>query len=341
MAKVAGVLISVKPAVHMAPLYSRLLFKAMAEGAGSWDEPLPELSIEFARADLTYWQHHLLQHASKSWKQRNTVYKCAGDMSDSGYAGYSSLLPAPIILSYDASEWGQLQANPHSLSSVLRETTNAKLVMQTIMRSIDCLRKMQGKGAILDAVRELYQTATQHDVHLEFIWQPRASAEISYADTLSRIIDTSDFALSHKEFYKLCKQWGFPTGDVYAGAAKDFHKAAKYFTMAYTPKTWGVDALLQDWHRLGNSEGRVLLWVFPPFQLIGNTINKLAQQRLDAILILPAWVCWWTPLLSTLGSSRPAMQELHYHRSMYVLGSRLPLGMRVWYSLRAYRVLWA
>ena len=359
MAKVAGVLISVKPAVHMAPLYTRLLFKAMSEGACSWDDPLPELSREFAKVDLLYWQQHLLQQSSKSWKQRSTVYHCAGDMSDLGYAGYSSLLPAPIILSYEASEWDQLQANPHSLSSVLRETMNAKLIMQTIMQqckgqvagstlvytgdnmgSIDCLRKMQGKGAILDAVRELHQIAAQHDVHLEFIWQPRTSAEINYADSLSRTIDTSHYALSHAEFHKLCKQWGFPTGDVYAGAAKDFHKAAKYFTMAYTPKTLGVNALLQDWHKLGNSHGRVLLWVFPPFQLIGDTLKKLAQQRLDAILILPAWVCWWTPIVSTLGSSKPSMQRLNYHSSMYVLGSRLPPGMRVWYSLKAYRVLW-
>ena len=240
-----------------------------------------------------------------------------------------------------------------------KETTNAKLIMQAILQqckgqvagstlvytgdnmgSIDCLRKMQGKGAILDAVRELHQIAAQHDVHLEFIWQPRTSAEINYADSLSRTIDTSDYALSHAEFHKLCKQWGFPTGDVYAGAAKDFHKAAKYFTMAYTPKTLGVNALLQDWHKLGNSHGRVLLWVFPPFQLIGDTLKKLAQQRLDAILILPAWVCWWTPIVSTLGSSKPSMQRLNYHSSMYVLGSRLPPGMRVWYSLKAYRVLW-
>ena len=97
MAKVAGVLISVKPAVHMAPLYTRLLFKAMGEGQGCWDDPLPELSREFAKADLLYWKQHLLQQSGKSWKKRSIVYHCAGDMSNTGYAGYSSLLPAPII----------------------------------------------------------------------------------------------------------------------------------------------------------------------------------------------------------------------------------------------------
>ena len=100
--------------------------------------------------------------------------------------------------------------------------------------------------------------------------------EIKHADSLSRTIDTYDFALSHQEFYKLCKRWGFPTGDVFAGAAKGFHKASRYFTMAYTPNTLGVNALLQDWNQLGNSQGRVLLWVFLPFQLNGDTIRKLA-----------------------------------------------------------------
>ena len=110
--------------------------------------------------------------------------------------------------------------------------------------------------------------------------------------------------------------------------------------MAYTPNTSGVNGLLQDWNELGNSQGRVLLWVFPPFQLIGDTIKKVAQQRLDTILILPAWVCWWTPMVSTLGSSKPTVQKLNYHKSMYDLGSRLPPGMRVQYSLNAYGVLW-
>lgn len=185
------------------PLYEDAV-QSLAEGTGCWDEPLPELSKEFARADLLYQKQHLLQQSGKSWKKRSTVYHSAGDMSNSGYAGYSSLMPAPIILSYEISEWVQLQADPHTFSSVLRETTNAKLVMQTIMQqcsavvagstlvytgdnmgSIDCRSKMQGKDAIANAVRELYQTAAQYDVHLEFIWKPRASAKIKHADSLS------------------------------------------------------------------------------------------------------------------------------------------------------------
>ena len=43
----------VKEAVHMAPLYCRLLFRAMS-AAPAWDAPVPELEREFAAEDLIY-----------------------------------------------------------------------------------------------------------------------------------------------------------------------------------------------------------------------------------------------------------------------------------------------
>ena len=53
LAKIAGVLMSVKEAVQMAPLYCRLLFRAMS-AAPAWDAPVPELEREFAAEDLIY-----------------------------------------------------------------------------------------------------------------------------------------------------------------------------------------------------------------------------------------------------------------------------------------------
>ena len=192
--------------------------------------------------------------------------------------------------------------------------------------SISCLRKMKASGDTLAIVKELYELAATHDVALEFIWKPRTTAEIQVADSLSRIVDTSDFALNNTIFERLCKRWGFPTADVFAGQSRRFHKHNKFFTAYFTPDTLGVDAMLQDWTKLHDSRGRLQLWVFPPFSLAGQVIKKLLMHRTDAILLLPAWVCYWTAMLSSL----PIQDEcfLPYYKEMYVLGSRLPPSMQ-------------
>ena len=355
LAKIAGLMLSVKEAVHMAPLYTRMLFRAVA-AAQSWDNWVPREEGQFAKGDLLHWKKYLLKQSGKSWSRRQVVYHVVGDVSGTGYAGYSTLLPAPIILSYDTDEWAALQADPHSLSSVHRETQNAKLALQTVIQhrpdavagallvytgdnqgSMSCLRKMRGLGNTLEVVRELYDLAAAHDVDLKFIWQPRTTAQIQLADTLSRTVDTSDFALANAIFERVCRQWGFPTADVFAGQARKFHKHSKFYTAYFTPGTAGVDAMLQDWTSLKDSKGRLQLWVFPPFNLVGQVIMKLLLHKTDAILLLPAWVCYWTATLSRL----PIQDEcyLPFNRGMYVLGSRLPPSMQhsgCPYPLRAY-----
>ena len=357
LAKIAGVLLSVKEAVHMAPLYTRLLFRAISAAEG-WESLVPDQEGQFARDDLLHWKDVLLQQYGKSWARRQAVFRVVGDNSGTGYAGYSDLLHAPVVLSYDIDEWAALVANPHSLSSLHRETQNAKLALQTVILhargmvsggllvyigdnqgSISCLQKMRGLGETLAIFRELYELAATHDVALEFIWKPRTTADIQLADSLSRIVDASDFALNNTIFERLCKRWGFPTAVVFAGQSRRFHKHKKFYTAYFTPDTLGVNAMLQDWTRLQDSRGRLQLWVFPPFSLVGQVVQKLLLHRTDAILLLPAWVCYWTPMLSSL----PIRDEcfLPYHKGMYILGSRLPPSMQQSgcpFSLMAYWV---
>ena len=63
----AGLLVSIKPAVHMAPLYTRSLFQAMT---GQWDGVVSELDRELTEADLMYWKEHLPSMRGKSWTRR-------------------------------------------------------------------------------------------------------------------------------------------------------------------------------------------------------------------------------------------------------------------------------
>lgn len=42
--------------------------------------------------------------------------------------------------------------------------------------------------------------------------------------------------------------------------------------------------MAEDWRRLGNSAARVLVWAFPPFAIIGQTIRKLTIEKVDAFV---------------------------------------------------------
>ena len=107
-------------------------------------------------------------------------------MLGTGYAGYSKLLPVPIVLSYTPEEWDLMQRDPNAISSVHRETQNVRLVLETILLqqaiavtggllvyigdnqgSIACLNGMKGKGETLSVVKDLYQLAAATDVALE------------------------------------------------------------------------------------------------------------------------------------------------------------------------------
>jgi hypothetical protein len=366
VARLAGILLSVAPAVYMAPLYTRRLYLAMGMEA-QWDEVLPGEGQALTREDLLFWKHERSQHQGKTWKRRARVYHCCGDVSDTGFAGYSpQLLPQPLVMSYDRGEFAALKNG--ELSSVYRETKNAALVIKACIRanpgtvhgglivytgdntgSAACLTKMMGKGRTLDEVRELYREANAANVHLEFIWKPRTSSEMVLADDLSRVVDVSDFALRYGVFKQICltrhansgKIWNFPTGDAFAGAHKDFHKADRYFTWHSAPGVL-ADALVRDWNSLGSpAAGRALVWAFPPFHLLGESIRKIMDSKLDTILVTPAWYGPWESLLSLL----PIQDKIDvpYKPGMYLLGSRLPPIMHTSpprYSLKAYLIVY-
>jgi hypothetical protein len=134
-------------------------------------------------------------------------------------------------------------------------------------------------------------------------------------------------------------RWGFPTCDVFAGPLKDERKASIFFTKFACEGSAGVNALNHSWQGRTNSVGRALLWVFPPFELIGASLTKLQQEQCDAIVVLPSWDNkYWLPLLMRLNVV--SRVELQYHSTLYRVGFLAPAGVhKARYSFTAYRVV--
>ena len=130
LASIAGMLLSIAPAVHMAPLYTRTLYQAMRSAQG-WDARVD--SIQLACEDLEYWQHSLAGSNSKSWVKRDKVVHMSGDASQFGYGASNRDRSIRMVQSFDEEEIALMRVG--KLSSVFRETKNARLAMQCVNKS--------------------------------------------------------------------------------------------------------------------------------------------------------------------------------------------------------------
>jgi hypothetical protein len=174
LARVAGLLMSVKEALHCGPLYVRSLFAAMNS---SWDKALGQYERAFTEEDLEYWRDNLPQENGKSWRKKDgTPVVVSGDASETCFAGQCELLDGPILIGFSEVEARLMQEK--ELSSCVRETRCARLCVETVLAqcgdslrgatieyhgdnlgSIICLQKMTGVPQVFQEVKPLYQLA--------------------------------------------------------------------------------------------------------------------------------------------------------------------------------------
>ena len=305
-----------------------------------------------AQEDLQYWHDNIDLCDGKSWVKRTDSIHICGDASKVGYGAFTpnQELPQPMVMSLDAVEIQLMYAN--QLSSVYREVKNVRLAVETLISQLgtaavsgkvvvytgDCmpalqdLQKMKGTVDVFPEVKKLYLAAAANDVHLEFVWQSRES-DLLRADMLSRVEDSSEIFVSRHAFKHICLQkhngvqWGFPTLDVFAGGATGQHVVSRYDSLFFTSTALASNAMFQNWAQDACSDrtsGR--LWVFPPFPLVGAVINKLLLEKVDAILILPRFLRFWTAMLRQLPFA--AVYDIPYDGQLYTIGCRAPKYMQ-------------
>ena len=199
--------------------------------------------------------------------------------------------------------------------------------------AMQSLVKMKGTPAVFPEVRELYLFAAEHDVHVEFAWMPRTAEWLQHADELSLLPDSSELFIRPAQLRLVCTlmfngvSWGWPTLDVFAGAASGQHTASKFYSLYYAPGCIGVNGLHQNWYADAQVQGyHSLVWLFPPFSLIGAALKKLCLERVNAILIAPKYVRYWVSLLKQLPVV--ARHDLGFHRGLFTVGSKAPVQWR-------------
>jgi hypothetical protein len=109
--------------------------------------------------------------------------------------------------------------------------------------------------------------------------------EDTLADSLSRLDRAGDCELNQENYQRGLRTLGLiPTVDCFANKMNT--KCKRFFAPALNRLAKGaaaIDAMTQNWGR------EHLLYVHPPIDLIPVVLQKIEQERCNAIMIVPSW----------------------------------------------------
>ena len=117
------------------------------------------------------------------------------------------------------------------------------------------------------------------------------------ADQESRAKDCSEWKLNPQIFQTICNKMGKPEIDLFTSLAT--HQLTKYMSWKPDPKAIAVNALQTSWTH-------TFPYAFPPFKLIGKTLNKIRYHHISAIIVTPLWPSApWYPMLIQMAIKYP------------------------------------
>ena len=115
------------------------------------------------------------------------------------------------------------------------------------------------------------------------------------ADAPSRKFkDDLEWQISDDIFKAIVTKWGDPSIDLFA--TRTNCKIQTFCSWRRDPLAAHIDAFSLDWSRFR------LLYMFPPFSVVGESLQKIAQDKGEAILIVPFWPqqLWFPNMLRQL-----------------------------------------
>ncbi len=214
------------------------------------------------------------------------------------------------------------------------------------------LNRMGGNAELFPEVKAIWELCKGLDCELTAVWQPREHEQQRYADELSKLPDGSAWALQPAVFAQIeadLRQRGRRfTIDLFADETnckvRDRTGAPQFFSRWWCPGTSGVDAFAQRWDRYFDPQGlakRHMAFCNPPFECLGRVLRKLIDERVDAVLVYPAWPRYWRGMLSKLASKGVVKTDyaLPHQADLFVAGARVPAARKgIGHKAPAYRV---
>jgi len=293
LANVCGMALSLRVALRNARTITRSLYDVMSTVSG-WkgDVQLSQQAID----DLSFLQH--LPPDSNGlaiWRPR-PVAELITDASDIGWGAVSSdFVPARGF-------FDSVQRGLHITSKELIAVLNAVKLLRPRVREEaiqlwtdnQAVKAVINKGTsassnLMSIYRMILAQASERGVLLQAEYIP--TEENTQADPLSRFKEPGDWGIHPSFVHDANMRFGRRTVDRFAsGNNRVCHDFNSWFL---EPGSRG-DAFNESW--IGERN-----WICPPFPLISRAVCKLADERAEAVVVVPYWPsAVWYPVLMEL-----------------------------------------
>ena len=342
LAKIAGKLLAMAPALELAKLYTRSLYAALKGQHGLWDELH---AFEGAWRQELAWLLKVMPtiNGRRILKREETV-RLVGDAGETGIGVYSpgNELPQPIVASWTEEQLHRLHVQPTEFSSTLRELLALLYALQCIqadptMRArfehkrliyegdsqamTACINSMGGNQLLLSTVKQIWEIAFELDIGLEMQWRSRWEDNQLLADRLEKLEDSSDWVMSQEAVSAVMANPACSgrqlTLDVFASDTNT-RVPGRFYSKWLCKGTLGVDAFTHPW---ATREGiRQFCWINGPFAHLGRIFKKIREEQCDAVVIHPRGNAHWISLLRHL----PVKDTVLLSSGQCKRGQRLP-----------------
>ncbi len=159
--------------------------------------------------------------------------------------------------------------------------------------AIAYVNHMGGRQVELDTLaRKIWTWCLQRGMWISATHLP--GTENVDADFESRHFnDRTEWSLNENIFTKIVKLFGAPDIDLFASRLNN--KCDRYVSWHRDPHAEYVDAFSKSWHGIYS-------YIFPPFSLLGRCVQKIRQDKAQAVMVVPVWTtqAWFTNLLKLL-----------------------------------------
>lgn len=301
LAGLLGLMVAAHPAVLPAPIYYRQLQleKIRAVHQKGYNSHI-QLSAA-AREELDWWLYHMKQHNGSNLQITQWDLTIETDASTQGWGascqGVNTGGPWTRLEKENHINYLELLAAFLALKVFAQkvEVTEILLRMDNVT-AIAYVNKMGGTHSpMMSALAiEIWKWCIARGIRIHAEHLP--GKENIQADWQSRHCgDSSDWRLDEEVFARLNEMVGPFTIDLFASRTN--RQLPVYCSWKPDPSAYAVDALSIQW-------SNHYPYLFPPFALISRCIEKIREERIDAVLIAPVWQnqVWYPRLLEVLAS---------------------------------------
>ena len=301
------------PVVQLQARAAQYELSERIEETESWTSKL-RLSAQ-ARSDLDCladnireWNGHVIPHLSTAtpltcilgdsafvkgvWYGKRPGHVIAGDASNKASCSYGVDNMKNFFLqkkftveeSEKSSGYRELLTVKHALEKRVAHFEKIKggtvLWLTDSANMVTFLTKGSTKPDVQVVIREVCRRMRELKVTIVPVHISREDYRIQIADEGTRYFDPDDWSVDAKSFQR------FTTGkqielDVFAHTSN--RRAERFFSYGKCPHSAGTDAFAQEWDTKGWA------WVCPPTNLIVDTVKKILESRMKAILVVPCW----------------------------------------------------